>query len=182
MAEEVLGLHLYGMEKDKETLPKRTDKIPKINTGDIVVAVSVFPAIVKDEMELKSANMVDSQGTQDNSLNYLQTTTPLPWKVDFNEPINKGYPILWWQGIYSNSITNYAMSKISIYPNPTTGELTIDNGELTIESVEIYNIVGQKLLSIESLQSQEQTIDVSHLAQGMYYLKIAEKVVKFVKF
>ena len=51
MAEEVLGLHLYGIEKDGGKLPKRTEKIPKLESGDIVVAVSVFPAMVKDEIE-----------------------------------------------------------------------------------------------------------------------------------
>jgi predicted RNase H-like HicB family nuclease len=51
MAEEVLGLHLYGMEKDGEPLPPHSDNIPELAIGDIVVAVSVFPALVKDEME-----------------------------------------------------------------------------------------------------------------------------------
>ena len=51
MAEEVLGLHIYGMEKDGETLPERADGIPELADGDIVVAVSVFPVFVRDEME-----------------------------------------------------------------------------------------------------------------------------------
>jgi hypothetical protein len=41
--------------------------------------------------------------------------------------------------------------------------------------------MGQKLLSFESLPSHETTIDVSHLANGMYYLKINAKTVKFIK-
>ena len=51
MAEEVLGLHLYGMEMGGEPLPERADCIPELSGGDIVVAVSVFPAAVRDEME-----------------------------------------------------------------------------------------------------------------------------------
>jgi hypothetical protein len=51
MAEEVLGLHLYGLEKDGEALPEAAGKIPKLAGGDIVAAASVFPALVKDEME-----------------------------------------------------------------------------------------------------------------------------------
>ena len=51
MAEEVLGLHLYGLEKDGKKLPRRTDTIPELESGDIVVAVSVFPVLVKSEME-----------------------------------------------------------------------------------------------------------------------------------
>ena len=50
MAKEALSLHIYGMEKDGDELPKRTDKIPEINVGDMVVPVSVYPDILKDEM------------------------------------------------------------------------------------------------------------------------------------
>jgi len=50
MAKEALSLHIYGMEKDGDTLPERTDKIPQIGTGDMVVPVTVFPDIVKDEI------------------------------------------------------------------------------------------------------------------------------------
>ena len=46
-----MGLHLYGMGKDGEPFPQRTDNIPELESGDIVVAVSVFPALVKDEIE-----------------------------------------------------------------------------------------------------------------------------------
>jgi len=51
MAEEALGLHLYGIEKDNEPLPTSTGSIPELSSGDVVVAVSVFPTMVKDEME-----------------------------------------------------------------------------------------------------------------------------------
>ena len=50
MAKEALALHIYGMEKDGEALPERTDKIPQTGIGDIVVPVSVFPDMVNDEI------------------------------------------------------------------------------------------------------------------------------------
>jgi predicted RNase H-like HicB family nuclease len=50
MAKEALSLHIYGMEKDGETLPERTDAIPKIGAGDMVVPVTVYPDMVKDEI------------------------------------------------------------------------------------------------------------------------------------
>ena len=50
-----------------------------------------------------------------------------------------------------------------------------------MNNVEIYNVVGQLLQStIVDLQS-EIAIDISHLANSMYYLRIGNKVVKFVK-
>jgi predicted RNase H-like HicB family nuclease len=50
MAKEALSLHIYGMEKDGEPLPERTDHIPETKIGDMVVPVSIYPDIVKDEM------------------------------------------------------------------------------------------------------------------------------------
>ena len=50
MAKEALSLHIYGMEKDGEVLPERTDKISEISPGDLVVPVSIFPDAVRDEI------------------------------------------------------------------------------------------------------------------------------------
>ncbi|MDR0513111.1 MAG: type II toxin-antitoxin system HicB family antitoxin [Treponema sp.] len=50
MAKEALSLHIYGIEKDGEVLPERTEKVPQINAGDMVVPITVYPDIVKDEM------------------------------------------------------------------------------------------------------------------------------------
>jgi predicted RNase H-like HicB family nuclease len=54
MAKEALSLHLYGMEKDGEPPPERTDRIPESNAGDLIVPVSVYPDIPdigKDEID-----------------------------------------------------------------------------------------------------------------------------------
>jgi predicted RNase H-like HicB family nuclease len=50
MAKEALSLHIYGMEKDGEPLPERTDKIPETRAGDLIVPVTVCPDIVKDDI------------------------------------------------------------------------------------------------------------------------------------
>jgi len=50
MAKDALSLHVYGMEKEGETAPPRTDKVPKTEAGDVVVPVTIFPDIVNDEL------------------------------------------------------------------------------------------------------------------------------------
>jgi hypothetical protein len=76
---------------------------------------------------------------------------------------------------------------LQLFPNPTTGELHLQGYEVTkLQSYEIYDVVGQLVQSkIVNLQS-EILIDVSHLAKGMYFLKLttadgSQKVKKFVK-
>jgi predicted RNase H-like HicB family nuclease len=53
MAQEALALHIYGMEKDGDELPERTDKIPELNTTDLVVPVTTYPDLVKEELDMR---------------------------------------------------------------------------------------------------------------------------------
>ena len=66
-------------------------------------------------------------------------------------------------------ITNYEL-RITLYPNPTNGELRIENGELRIMSVEIFDVYGRKILvpSLTVLRSYDLTV----LHPGIYFVKI----------
>lgn len=48
-AKEALELHIYGMEKDDDKIPKENIQQIKINACDIVCPITIFPAIVKIE-------------------------------------------------------------------------------------------------------------------------------------
>jgi hypothetical protein len=61
--------------------------------------------------------------------------------------------------------------ELRIYPNPTKGELRIENGELRIEKVEIYDILGKKL-STFNFQLSTNQIDISQLPKGIYFVKL----------
>ena len=83
-------------------------------------------------------------------------------------------------GIVEGQVSNLP---VQVYPNPTTGQLVIEMSEIgnRTSEIQIYDIVGKLLQSkIVNLQS-EIILDISHLANGMYYLKIEDRVVKIVK-
>ena len=62
---------------------------------------------------------------------------------------------------------------ITLYPNPTTGELRIENGELRIKSVGVFDVYGRNLLtSFVSQMSPETTINLAHLPAGIYFVKV----------
>lgn len=52
-ATEALELHFYGIEKDKEIIPEASQDIDRkdLNEKDIIVAIDIFPDIVRDEMD-----------------------------------------------------------------------------------------------------------------------------------
>jgi len=68
---------------------------------------------------------------------------------------------------------------ITVYPNPTTGELKIENGELKIENVEIFDVYGRKIFNFQL--STFNSIDISHLPAGVYFLSVRVLNHDFIK-
>ena len=76
--------------------------------------------------------------------------------------------------------------EITVYPNPTIGELTINNEQLTINNITVFDVYGRMLKSkIVNLKSKI-LIDISHLHAGIYFLKITtvsgittQKIIKY---
>jgi hypothetical protein len=66
----------------------------------------------------------------------------------------------------------------TLYPNPTTGELIIKSEELKVENVDIFDIVGKRVASVEMYDRAPQqkqpttTLDISNLSTGMYFVRI----------
>jgi len=99
------------------------------------------------------------------------------------------YQASYWSRFFTNFIDScnninevVQNEKISVFPNPAGNQLKIViGGEWhSPVQVEVYSIVGQNVGSY-AIRPNDNIIDVSHLAKGMYFLKIGEKVVKFVK-
>jgi len=64
-------------------------------------------------------------------------------------------------------------SLIKVFPNPTSGIITIENAKkLNLKNAEIYSVSGQKLQSFIMDKSVKNTIDISSLAKGVYILKV----------
>lgn len=84
--------------------------------------------------------------------------------------------------IYSNGVT-YSNGKLSsdvtikentlftVYPNPTRGELTVTLPEGTY-NLQLTDVTGKLVADFGSNTQSTQTLNVSHLENGMYFLKI----------
>jgi hypothetical protein len=132
-------------------------------------------------------------------INEGDTIVGIEYEITPDGIINKSGGV----GIKSLHVTHYALQ---IYPNPTTGQLRIMNYELGENTViEIYDIYGKnvftspnpskggeqatnragiKLHTVSSPPSEglgEVVIDISHLAKGMYFLKVDNRMYKVVK-
>ena len=72
-----------------------------------------------------------------------------------------------------------------VFPNPTQSVFNIENSELNIQSIELYDISGRYLKSIQDCNKRTISIDLTPFPNGIYFAKIksskglrTEKVVK----
>jgi hypothetical protein len=74
------------------------------------------------------------------------------------------------------------ITEIKVYPNPTSGELTITNYKSQITDIAIFDIYGREI-QISNLKSQisNPQINISHLASGIYFVKITTEAGEVVK-
>jgi len=68
-----------------------------------------------------------------------------------------------------------------VYPNPTTGTLTIENGGNTITTIQVLDVTGKVLQTRENVNTQKTTIDLSRFTNGVYFIKVDGKLNKVVK-
>ena len=67
-----------------------------------------------------------------------------------------------------------------VFPNPFNHELTIEVKSAQANDFEIYNVIGELVIS-GKLNSQINTIDLSSLAPNVYILNIKNQSIKLVK-
>lgn len=89
--------------------------------------------------------------------------------------------------------TNNNENNIAVYPNPATDKIQVISKQYSVSSIEIYNLLGEKIysspvtdnLSLITDYRSPITIDVSSFPSGVYVVKVkTEKgvwVKKFVK-
>nr|WP_294774391.1 T9SS type A sorting domain-containing protein [uncultured Flavobacterium sp.] len=85
--------------------------------------------------------------------------------------------VLPYLGVEENAKNNFIM-----YPNPATNQITVKGEFETNESVTFYNVLGQVIMT-KAITSNEQSIDVSSLASGVYTVtfntaKVSRKFIK----
>lgn len=74
----------------------------------------------------------------------------------------------------------FEMTKLNYYPNPVTDIIAVDYSD-TIDTIEIYNLLGQKVAG-KNYAANQVKVDMTNLASGTYILKVVSKgMIKDVK-
>jgi hypothetical protein len=81
-----------------------------------------------------------------------------------------------WPAKVTNEVLN---DELKVYPNPATNELTIASGK-KMSSITIYDVVGRIVLE-RTVNSEQVNLDVSGLNCGLYFVRVNDVAVRFVK-
>jgi hypothetical protein len=75
-----------------------------------------------------------------------------------------------YNGSIPTSVLDINELTIVIFPNPTSGLISIESSNDAVKSIQILSLDGKSLYTISDLSSQ--AIDVSHLSNGFYTLNV----------
>ena len=120
----------------------------------------------KSGFVFRIVSIFNPTGTDYSAVGYAATTPANysaagAWRID-NFTVSNGALVL--------STNQNQISGLQVYPNPTKNILNITTDLNSTKDVEIYDMIGKKVL-VENIQSQ---LNVSSLVTGMYIVKITE--------
>jgi len=62
---------------------------------------------------------------------------------------------------------------LNIFPNPTTGQVTItlNSSAVTVKQIIIINLLGQEVMTINGQNTDFYSLDLSGMSKGIYFVK-----------
>lgn len=142
--------------KMKEDKPISHFILEKSQTGNLFIPLAEIP------FELGKMTYQFSDKQIENKVNYYRLKVT---DINGNEE-------------FSNVVTLYQNKEIwEVFPNPTTGIITFVSNNKA-QKYEIFTEIGQSVMKGESLPNH---LDITHLTQGIYYLKVGSSRIKVIK-
>ena len=73
------------------------------------------------------------------------------------------------------SLDDQTLETFTMSPTPTKDFVTLRSKKQPISSIEVHNLLGQKVMSTQLFDQQEVRLDVSHLTSGIYLVTVDNK-------
>ena len=114
-----------------------------------------------------------------NNANYAGAWNVYPFFESGNIPIsgNGGFTLAIDQTLLGNNDINNNL-EFSLYPNPANNRLSISSTTNPITKVEIYNLLGQRVLDFNFSETTSEEINISSLKSGIYLVHINNHTTK----
>ena len=91
-------------------------------------------------------------------------------KIDVLSASRGDDKIAWYKNLGILAVDQSTLFSFSVYPVPASGILNVKSNSV-VSQINIYNNLGQLVLS----KSDQNTIDLSKLSQGLYFIKVKDE-------
>jgi hypothetical protein len=137
-----------GYRNGSEVATMTFDGYSATFTPMTITLTSAFSNVDEVRFYISAGGYKLNQSGTDHSINSIKVSTPVLGVNDFE-----------------------ISSKINIYPNPATSQVTIDAKELDNVNLEISDANGRKILE-QKLSGASNIININQLASGIYLFKV----------
>lgn len=149
-----------------------------INVGDKVrwTWTDTFPHTVQSEVgSTETFNSGTKTGLGSSYIHTFNVIGTNPYKCGFH-PLTMAGTITVESPL---DIEEYALKNFSISPNPACEQLFLEMPTgIDIKSISIFDLLGHVIYSSNSL---ENTIDISNLNKGLYFIKVSSLDISHTK-
>lgn len=132
-------------------------KSGQTDVSDLVIDIGVYPPFQENDFCIKV--------TDESAANAGQGVYA-SWSI--NAPNN---PFFFSENC-TLSIEEFNASTVSVFPNPTAGQLEINSEINLISKIEMYSISGKRIITIDDFSTKQSTISLQELNNGIYLLKV----------
>ena len=131
---------------------------------------------VVDISDIENGNMTASSYfdtyPSNNNANYEGSWNVYPFFESGNIVISgtNGFTLVRNNSSLGNSDAD--LENFNLYPNPAKNNLTVNSKNEPLKQIEVFNILGQRIIDLNFSSSLSENIDISSLNTGMYLVKI----------
>ena len=135
-----------------------------------------YSYVLKNTAECVNAGIIDTTGLNLPDYDIAGLERIFGGRIDMGAHENK---TVVWDNV-KEVVTN---NTINIFPNPAHNQITISSEQLVFNNIEILDIMGRSInyQGLEPIDDFTLTIDISTLKTGVYFIKVNDKIAKFVK-
>ncbi len=83
-------------------------------------------------------------------------------------------------GVWKRSLTTLGTNEFSdsnqflLYPNPNNGKFKVNSNTTNLINVEVFNLLGKKILTKVNVKQASDEIDISNIPKGVYIVQIQD--------
>ena len=131
---------------------------------------------VVDISDIENGNMTASSYfdtyPSNNNANYEGSWNVYPFFESGNIVITgtNGFTLVRDNSSLSSSDTD--LENFNLYPNPAKNKLKVNSKNEPLKQIEVFNVLGQRIINLNFSSSLSENIDISNLNTGMYLVKI----------